>query len=124
MAKLLVAILVIGLILVGFVGCVVKINKAVGVGAWGPEVVHECTVTRLYVDYSGSGDEKKSHYMVGTTDGVFEVDNGYLLKVWNADELYAKLQQGYKYRITTKGVKRVNWAMQEYPYVIAVEPIK
>lgn len=34
-----------------------------------------CKVERLYVDFSGTKDSSKSHYMVGTDQGVFEVDN-------------------------------------------------
>jgi len=121
--KAIFALIVVCLLIVGLgYGCV-AVNKAVGVGGWGPTAVHECTVNRLYVDYSGTGEDRSSHYMVGTTDGVFECDNGIMLGVWNADELYSKLQQGKKFRITTKGKQRVGWFMQEYPYVVAVEPI-
>ena len=61
--------------------------------------------------------------MVGTDQGVFEVDNGLWLGVWNSDELYSKLIQGHKYHITTKGNKWVNMFFQEYPYVVAVQEI-
>lgn len=99
------------------------LDAVFGVGAFGPKRVCTATVQRLYVDTSGSGDTKQSHYMVGTDAGVFEVDNSVLMWLWNADELYARLQEGHCYRITTKGNTVVNWAFQEYPYIIDVQEV-
>ena len=94
---------------------------AQGCGSFGPAKTQDVTVQRLYVD-SGS-NESGSHYMVGTDKGVFEVENGWLLGLWNADELYSKMKDGHRYRITTKGNKVVGFFFQEYPYVTAVEAL-
>ena len=114
-----------GLFVVGVVVVLVVlgIGFSLGIGAWGPTQVHDVAVTRTYVDFSGSGDSKASHYMVGTDKGVFEVDNGLFIWTWNADELYAKIQVGKQYRITTRGKKVVGMFFQEYPYVVSVEPL-
>jgi hypothetical protein len=93
-------------------------QKSVGVGGWGPENrVQGATVTRTYVDFSGTGENRESHYMVATDKGVFEVNNGWMLGVWNADEIYGRLKPGEKYDFTTKGNRVVNWYAQEYPYI-------
>jgi hypothetical protein len=61
--------------------------------------------------------------MVATDQGVFEIDNGALLGVWNADEMYGRLKEGHTYRITTKGNKVVGYFSQEYPYIISLEDV-
>jgi len=94
-----------------------------GIGSFGPTLIQDVVVQRTYVDFSGTGDDKESHYMVGTDKGVFEVANGLLLGLWNSDELYAQMQSGKRYRITTKGKRVVGMFFQEYPYVVAVQPI-
>ena len=91
-----------------------------GCGVFGPTVAREVTVQRLYVD----GGKDSSHYMVGTDQGVFEVDNGLLLWQWNSDELFARLKEGKRYKITTEGRQVVGFLFQEYPYVTAVEEMK
>ena len=101
--------------------CAIGFNLLLGIGAWGPKKTEVATVTRLYVDISGSGDSRKSHYMIGTDKGVFEVNNSLLLWIWNADEIYAKLLDGKTYTFTTKGNKWACWFIQEYPYVINAE---
>lgn len=95
---------------------VVVVSLLVGVGGWGPTHTYEATVTRLYVDVQRG----KSHYMVGTDCGVFEVANGWLLDVWNADELYSKLVIGRRYRLVTKGRQWTNWLLQEYAYITKI----
>jgi hypothetical protein len=113
-------LVVLGVILflaAGIGGC----NMLLGIGAWGPQQVHETTVNRLYVDISGSGENRKSHYMVGTDAGVFECSNSLLMGIWNTDELYSRLKEGKRFRITTKGRRVVNFLFQEYPYIKAVE---
>ena len=89
-----------------------------GTGGFGPTREQLVTVTRCYVDTEG----KQSHYMVASDHGMFECDNGWLLGVWNADEIYGKLQAGKSYLITTKGNKVVNMFIQEYPYIVSVAP--
>lgn len=97
---------------------------AKGAGSFGPTRSEEITVTRLYVDYSGGKYSQSSHYMVGTDKGVFEVNNGLFLGLWNADELYSKLKEGQRYRITTEGNKVVGFWLQSYPYITAVDSIQ
>lgn len=99
-------------------GCGVR--SCAGVGGFGPIRNETVKVTNLYVDRSSDS----SHYMVGTDKGVFEVDNGFLLGLWNADEIYNKFQKDHTYNITTKG-NRVLFLgfMQEYPYIIGVQEV-
>lgn len=111
------------MIVIAIIGILVAcaIRPLVGVFPFGPENTYDVNVTRLYVDVSGSGEDKESHYMVGTDKGVFEVDNSLWNWIWNADEIYAQLQQGSNYTIRVKGRKVVNWFYQEYPYILSVE---
>ena len=108
MAVLLTVLLVVGLPIA---------YVASGCGSFGPTKVHDVTVTRLYVDAGGD----YSAYMVGTDKGVFEVDNGVFLGLWNADELYAVLKEGRRYRITTKGNKVLGFWLQQYPYITKIQ---
>jgi len=91
-----------------------------GTGGFGPERVVTVTVERLYVDHNGHN----SSYMVGTDEGVFEVDNGWMLGIYNADEVYSSLKEGHTYRVVTKGNKVVNPWIQEYPYIVDVSQVK
>lgn len=100
---------------------VIGFNCLVGTGAWGPTKITDATVTRTYIDFSGSGENKSSHYMVATDQGIFEVDNSLLMGIWNSDEIYGKILPGKKYRITSCGNKVVNFIWQEYPYIKCVE---
>jgi prepilin-type N-terminal cleavage/methylation domain-containing protein len=88
-----------------------------GVGGCGPRNTVETTVISKHIDHS----KDESHYMVITEAGGFEVDNGFLLGVSNADEIYGRMKEGRQYRITTKGKRWVNFAFQHYPYIIKVE---
>lgn len=108
------------LVVIALFGVVVLLFKACGVGGFGPTNVVEATVTRLYVD---TGKEA-SAYMVTTDKGVFEIDNGLMLGMWNADELYGPLKVGETYRFRTKGKRVVNMFAQHYPYIVAVEPVR
>lgn len=99
-------------------------NSLIGVGGWGPDKTQTITITRCYVDVSGSGDSRESHYMVGSDKGTFEVDNGLMLGVWNADDIYAKMREGRTYEVQTKGNRVVNFFMQEYPYIVAVREVE
>ena len=112
--------ILIGVTIVGLIALAVIIPVTAGIGGFGPTNIVEATVTRLYVDAAG---EQGSHYMVATNQGVFEVDNGLLLWIWNADEIYGALQTGKTYRFTTKGNKVVNFMFQEYPYIVKAQEI-
>jgi hypothetical protein len=106
--------------LVAFIFCAgFTIDFILGVDGFGPTNVTETKVVRLYVDRGSHS----SHYMIGTEAGVFEVQNRLILGIYNADEIYSKIQEGKTYRITAKGNKVVNWFFQEYPLVLSAEPI-
>ncbi len=97
------------------------IKWGLGIGGFGPSQNLSITVTRLYVDYSGSKDSSSSHYMVGTDQGVFEISNFLIpVQIFNADELYSQLGTGKTYQVTVKGNKVVNWIFQQYPYIIEI----
>lgn len=91
-----------------------------GTYVWGPTRTHEVVINTLYVD---RGSES-SHYMVGTDKGTFEIDNGLLIGMWNADELYSKLSVGKRYRIVAEGNKFVGMFWQYYPYVTDVKQLE
>jgi hypothetical protein len=116
--EVLILVVIIGL----FVGMFVPIGLYViqGAGVCGPTRTQAVTIERLYVD-ANSGS---SHYMVGTDQGVFEVDNGLFLWVWNSDELYAQLKEGQRFLVRTEGNRVVNFFLQEYPYITYVEPLR
>jgi hypothetical protein len=106
------------------VGGYIAFQKKMGIGAWGPDnTVVGALVERTYVDFSGSGEKKESHYMVVTDKGIFEVNNGFGLGVWNADELYGRLKVGQTYDLSTKGNKVTTWFSQEYPYIVDVRRV-
>ncbi len=90
-----------------------------GQGWFGKKSNVDCTVQRLYVDMSG----RSSHYMVGTDKGVYEVGNGFLIGIWNADEIYADIKEGRSYHFTTRGNKALGMFYQYYPFIVKVEPL-
>lgn len=92
-------------------------------GGMGPSNTVIVTVDGKHVDTSSTGKSSSSHYMVNTDKGVFEVDNGMMLGVWNADEIYGSLKIGKTYSIVTKGEKIVTWYAQEYPYIVSVREV-
>jgi hypothetical protein len=92
-------------------------HYSLGVKGFGPESIQQVTIQRLYVDGGSS-----SHYMVGTDQGVLEVDNIlWPVQVFNCDELYSKLEVGKTYTVKVKGNKVINWFVQEYPYIIEIQ---
>lgn len=97
---------------------------SLGICPFGPDRTLNVRVLNKHVDIGSSAKEStsKSHYMVTTDQGTFEVDNLFFLWVWNADELYGKLQEGRTYTITARGNKVVNMFFQEYPYIYSVKP--
>lgn len=97
------------------------IEPMLGVYPFGERKQQTVTVNRLYVDVSGSKESTSSHYMVGTDQGIFEVDNSIWLGIWNADEIYSKLEVGKTYQIETKGRKLLNFLFQSYPGITRVD---
>jgi hypothetical protein len=89
-----------------------------GCGSFGPTTRQIVTVETKHVD---SGES--SHYMVGTDAGVFEVQNGFFLGIYDADDVYAKLRIGGRYQVTTKGNRVVNFWLKEYPYIVSIEEL-
>lgn len=99
------------------VSLVTWFHYSLGVKGFGPIDIKEVTVQRLYVDGG-----KSSHYMVGTNQGVYEVDNIlWPVQVFNSDEMYSQLEVGKTYTIKVKGNKVINWFVQEYPYIIEIQ---
>lgn len=99
------------------VSLVTGFHYSLGIGGFGPESIQQVTIQRLYVDGG-----KSSHYMVGTDQGVFEVDNIlWPVQVFNSDELYSQLEVGKTYTVKLKGNKVINWLVQEYPYIIEIQ---
>lgn len=98
-------------------------GPVIGVFPFGPEKTVTAKVERLYVDYSGGKESSSSHYMVGTDQGVFEVDNSMWLWIWDADERYASLKAGETYRLRVKGRKVLNFFFQQYPGIVSVEKV-
>jgi len=101
----------------------VTAHAVLGIFPFGPQQEVRAKVQRLYVDVSGSTDSTKSHYMVGTDKGVFEVSNSLLLWIWDADKRYSQLQSDKEYKLLIKGNEIVNFLFQEYPQITSVEPI-
>lgn len=66
---------------------------------------------------SGAG----SSYMVTTDKGTFEIENGFILGVWNADDLYGGLEVGESYALDVRGDEVLNFALQQYPFVVGWE---
>jgi hypothetical protein len=99
------------------IGIMVSLNYTYGVNGFGPEKECKVTIQRLYVDGGRS-----SHYMVGTDQGVFEVQNRLIpFQMFNSDEVYSQLEVGKTYTLKVKGNKVLNWWFQEYPYILEVE---
>lgn len=107
-----------------FLGYVILYPIVKGAPPFGPERMETVTVTRLYVDVSGSKETTSSHYMVATDKGVFEVNNSIILGIWNADEIYSQLESGKTYNVKLKGNKLVNFLFQRYPYIIEVNVVQ
>ena len=108
----------IGILLVGLIG----LRVGLGLFPFGPEEEVHAKVQRLYVDVSGDKDYTKSHYMVGTDKGVFEVSNSLWLWMWDADKRYSQLQNDKEYKLKVKGNELINILFQEYPRITSVNP--
>lgn len=110
-------IIIVPTFLVVMIGSIILIDYSLGIKGFGPESIQQVTIQRLYVDGG-----KSSHYMVGTDQGVLEVDNIlWPVQVFNSDELYSQLEVGKTYTVKIKGNKVINWFVQEYPYIIEIQ---
>ena len=99
-----------------------SISYGLGIGGFGPTNQLTVKVLKTYVDISKDDEGgSSSHYMVMTDKGSFEVDNGILLGMWNADDVFGKLEVGKTYTITTKGRRYQNAFMQEMPYITSIK---
>lgn len=91
-----------------------------GLYPFGPQSVQTITVDRLYVD----AHDKSSSYMVASDKGIFEMDNSFILGIFNVDELYGQLEAGKTYEVTVKGGKLLNFIFQAYPHITTVKEVK
>lgn len=106
-----------GLIVIVLISVALSHPIWLGIFPFGPEGTQRVTIINKYVDVGQS----KSHYMVATDVGVFEVDNSVILGIWNADEIYGRLVVNQSYTIKTKGNKILfAFLFQEYPHIIGV----
>ena len=103
------------------IAAAIGLAKFTGIGGWGPTYTVTATVQGKHVDISKSEDSTTTHYMVATDKGGFEVDNGILLGIWNADEIYGSLQENKTYTFTVKGNRYVSWYGQYYPYIVSAK---
>lgn len=104
-------------IMLSVAGVIDSVNWFFGVKGFGPEKTEQITVQRLFVD-----NNKSSHYMVSTDKGVFEIDNFlYPRTIFNADELYGRLEVGKTYQVVVKGNKMLNLFFQQYPYIVEIK---
>ena len=115
-SDLLQTLAVLGVCLVLLVGIFFGLPYGLGLYPFGPQSTDTITIERLYIDASG----KSSNYMIGTDKGVFEMDNSWILGIYNIDELYAKLEVGKTYEAKVKGKKLLNFLFQTYPHITEV----
>lgn len=92
-------------------------GPVLGVDGYGPVNKYSVTVISKHID----AQKDSSSYMVNTDVGTFEVDNGILLDVWNADEIYGRILVDHAYCFTAKGNRVTNFWMQQYPYILEVK---
>lgn len=112
--------LLITIVFGGFVGCA----AAAGDGSWGfgeDERAVEVLVNDKHEDHAQNSG---SSYMVGTDQGTYEVDNGFILGMWDADEVYGSIKVGGRYRFTVQGSTTASWWTQTYPYITKVEELE
>ncbi len=110
-------IVILAITVLGPIGCA----GCRGAGGFGPtKTVSNVTVIDKHVDRSNDS----SHYMVTTDKGVFEVDNGILLGIWNSDEVFGSIEKGKVYNFITEGNKNTNFLFQDYPYITSVFEVK
>lgn len=102
------------------VGIFFGLPYSLGLYPFGPESVQTITVERLYVD----AHNKSSSYMVASDKGIFEMDNSFILGIFNIDELYGQLEAGKTYEVTVKGQKLLNFIFQTYPHITTVKEVK
>jgi len=89
-------------------------GPVLGIDGYGPVNKYSVNVISKHID----AQKDSSSYMVNGDTQTFEVDNGILLGVWNADVVYGQIIVGERYCITAKGNQVTNFWMQQYPYVL------
>jgi hypothetical protein len=119
-----IAILAPIVLIVLILGGIVGLRYGLGLFPFGPEQEVHAKIQRLYVDVSGDTQSTKSHYMVGTDKGVFEVSNSLWLWIWDADKQYSQLQADKEFKLKVKGNELINILFQEYPRITSVTPIQ
>ena len=102
----------------GLIWVNVAFDRMLGIGGFGPVNQYSVTVISKHID----AQKDSSSYMVTTDHGVFEVDNGPLLDVWNADVIYGSILPNQNYCFTAKGNTVTTWYAQQYPYIQKVVP--
>ncbi len=112
--------LMVGVVIVGILFAMI-LPACTRTGGFGPENIVQGTVLSKHIDHSSDGDGGSvSHYMLTTNTGTYEVNNGIMLGVWNADEIYGRIQVDHRYTFRTKGTRVVNAFLQEYPYIVEI----
>lgn len=89
-------------------------SQALGINGYGPERQYDVVIISKHID----AQKDSSSYMVNGDTQTFEVDNGTLLGMWNADVVYGQIVVGERYCITAKGNQVTNWWWQQYPYIL------
>lgn len=90
--------------------------SALGVEGHGPVRQYDVVVVSKHID----AQKDSSSYMVNGDTQTFEVDNGPLLGMWNADVVYGQIIVGERYCFTAKGNQVTDWWWQQYPYILEV----
>lgn len=100
-------------LLVAILGSCVA-DPILGVGGYGPVRQYDVVIVSKHID----AQKDSSSYMVNGDTQTFEVDNGILLDVWNADVIYGNILVGERYCIEAKGNQKTDFWMQQYPYIL------
>lgn len=75
-----------------------------GIEGFGPySLVQDAKIISKHID----AGKDHSSYMITTDKGTFEISNGFVLGIWNSDEIYGTIKEGKFYNFSLKGNKRV-----------------
>ncbi len=99
-------------------------GQMLGDGSWGggEHRTIRATVQSKHVDVGSAGKTSSTSYMVTTDKGTFEIENGWIMSIWNADEMYGRLEVGKTYTLDVQGDQLTNFMFQQYPFVTGVRP--